>query len=55
VNTTPPDYSNNLSHNLAIPLEFTVKIPPPLRTGVDYGFLPGGKLAGKNDKIENDI
>ena len=24
----------------AIPFEFTIKLPPPLKRGVDYGFKP---------------
>jgi len=28
-----------------IPFEFAIKLPPPLRTGVDYGFLPGTNLS----------
>jgi hypothetical protein len=27
----------------SIPFEFTVKIPPPLKRGVDYGFKPSKK------------
>ena len=29
---------NNNFRSKSIPFEFTVKIPPPLRRGVDYGF-----------------
>jgi site-specific DNA recombinase len=28
-----------------IPFELTIKLPPPLRTGVDYGFLPGSNVS----------
>ena len=28
-----------------IPFEFTIKLPPPLRSGVDYGFLPGSNVS----------
>jgi hypothetical protein len=35
-----PRYSIN---DKVIPFEFTVKIPPPLKRGVDYGFKPSKK------------
>jgi len=50
MNTRGQDYSNNISPNLQIPLEFIVKLPPPLRTGIDYGFLPG---TNKTRKLSN--
>ncbi|MBR1070501.1 recombinase family protein [Bradyrhizobium liaoningense] len=28
-----------------IPFELTIKLPPPLRSGVDYGFLPGSNIS----------
>ena len=28
-----------------IPFEFTIPMPPPLRSGVDYGFLPGSNVS----------
>jgi site-specific DNA recombinase len=28
-----------------IPFEFTIKLPPPLRKGVGYGFLPGANIS----------
>ena len=28
-----------------IPFEFTIPMPPPLRRGVDYGFLPGSNVS----------
>lgn len=45
-NATPPDLSNSYRVK-QIPIEFTVKIPPPKRTRVDYGFLPGTNLSKK--------
>lgn len=37
-----------------IPFSFTIKIPKPLKTGVDYGFLPGKNVsqAGKNNGLK---
>jgi site-specific DNA recombinase len=33
-----------------VPFEFAIALPPPLRSGVDYGFLPGSNVskAGKS-------
>ena len=28
-----------------IPFELTIQLPPPLKTGVDYGFLPGTNIS----------
>lgn len=36
----------DISPAKCIPFEFKVSIPPPLRTGVDYGFIK---------KVKNDI
>jgi site-specific DNA recombinase len=30
-----------------IPFQFSIKLPPPLRTGIDYGFLPGRNKSTK--------
>jgi site-specific DNA recombinase len=31
-----------LMKSLEVPFEFSIELPPPLRRGVGYGFLPGG-------------
>lgn len=40
------DLSNSF-RSTQVPLDFKIKIPPPLRTGVDYGFLPGTNVTKK--------
>ncbi len=32
-------------NSCAIPFEFTISLPAPLRGGVDYGFLPGSNIS----------
>jgi site-specific DNA recombinase len=34
-----------LMRSLKIPFEFTIKLPPPLKSGIDYGFLPGRNIS----------
>ncbi len=35
------DYSNDIEFKGVIPLEFTIKLPPPRKRGIDYGFKKG--------------
>ena len=30
-----------IQNQSTVPFELTIELPPPLRSGVDYGFLPG--------------
>ena len=47
-------FLNNNIGTKQIPFEFTIELPPPLRTGIDYGFLPGKNVssAGRRDKSQ---
>ncbi len=44
-----PLYSQSVKR---IPFEFTIKLPMPLRTGVDYGFLPGKNISKKARSVD---
>jgi hypothetical protein len=35
------EYNNNIEFKGVIPFEFTIKLPPPKRRGIDYGFKKG--------------
>ena len=37
-----------------IPFEFVIELPSPLRSGVDYGFLPGTNTPAKSAKIDRN-
>jgi site-specific DNA recombinase len=48
------DFKTSYRHGLSttrhrdrplIPFELRIKLPPPLRSGVDYGFLPGSNVS----------
>jgi len=34
-----------LMKSIEVPFEFTIPLPPPLKSGVDYGFLPGTSVS----------
>jgi site-specific DNA recombinase len=34
-----------------VPFEFQIKLPPPLRKGVDYGFMPGTNISAGASRL----
>jgi hypothetical protein len=37
-----------MANNKGIPFEFTIKLPPPLQSGKDYGFKKGESWGWRN-------
>ena len=35
--------------DMRIPFQFHIKLPPTLKTGIDYGFLPGRDVSKKGE------
>ena len=44
-NTTRHGRDNRSSKS--VPFELVIPLPPPLRRGIDYGFLPGKNVSKK--------
>lgn len=47
-NTTQHEFSEG--NPKLVPFEFNIKIPPPLKRGVDYGFKPSKTPQSENTK-----
>jgi site-specific DNA recombinase len=51
--TNDRDGANTIRHGLdnrsnkSVPFELVIPLPPPLRRGMDYGFLPGSNVSKK--------